>query len=150
MPIPPFDGILNVIPPHLGDPKRREDLSPYSCTVEELCDRFATSPKRREILDGFLALRREFFKIGLKGFQWVDGSFVEDIEMHEGRDPDDIDVVTFVDSAKDDLAVITLIQSSNKLLLSPRHIKTTYCKRAAARARRCRPAPSRTARARPR
>jgi hypothetical protein len=30
-----------------------------------------------------------------KGFQWLDGSFMEDIEMIERRPPRDIDIVTF-------------------------------------------------------
>jgi len=29
------------------------------------------------------------------GFQWLDGSFVENVEAHLGRPPNDIDVVTF-------------------------------------------------------
>ena len=29
------------------------------------------------------------------GFQWLDGSFVEDIEARENRAPNDVDVVTF-------------------------------------------------------
>jgi hypothetical protein len=30
------------------------------------------------------------------GFQWLDGSFLEDIEKTERRDPGDIDIVSFV------------------------------------------------------
>jgi hypothetical protein len=30
-----------------------------------------------------------------QGFQWLDGSFVEDVESREERHPNDIDVVTF-------------------------------------------------------
>ena len=30
------------------------------------------------------------------GFQWLDGSFMEDVETLEGRPPGDIDVVSFV------------------------------------------------------
>jgi len=30
-----------------------------------------------------------------QGFQWLDGSFLENIEVSEGRDPRDLDVVTF-------------------------------------------------------
>lgn len=96
MPIPPFDSILNILPPHLGDPREFADLSPYRCTVTEVCNRFATSPARKEILDGFLSFRAELLSIGIQGFQWLDGSFLEDIEAQEGRDPVDIDVVTFI------------------------------------------------------
>lgn len=31
----------------------------------------------------------------VEGFQWIDGSFLEHVESTEGRDPRDIDVVTF-------------------------------------------------------
>jgi hypothetical protein len=95
MSIPDFDGILNVLPPHLGDPRQPADLSPYVCTVAELCDRFSFSSARRGILGGFLDLRKKLRSLGIQGFQWLDGSFVEDIETQENRDPDDIDVVTF-------------------------------------------------------
>jgi hypothetical protein len=53
MPIPAFDGILNVLPPHLGDPRNPADHSPYPCTRLELCGRFGTSAERRTILTGF-------------------------------------------------------------------------------------------------
>ena len=112
MPIPVFDGILNVLPPHLGDPTVPGDLSPYPCTAAELCDRFATSPERKTILDGFLRLREELFCLGIQGFQWLDGSFLEDIETQECRDPEDIDVVTFVAQPGD----LTSLQSA----LTPR------------------------------
>lgn len=41
MPIPAFDSILNVLPPHLGDPRDPTHLSPYPCTMGDLCGRFA-------------------------------------------------------------------------------------------------------------
>ena len=35
-------------------------------------------------------------KIGIgSGFQWLDGSFLENVEMTEKRDPGDLDLVTF-------------------------------------------------------
>src|SRR6266480_256770 len=95
MPIPPFDS-NSVIPPHLGDPKLPQQISPFPCTCTELCDRFATTPERIEILRGFLRLRAELRKHGMiDAFQWIDGSFLEDVEAAEGRAPRDIDVVTF-------------------------------------------------------
>jgi hypothetical protein len=96
MPIPAFDTILNILPPHLGDPREPAHLSPYVCTVEELCDRFATSAPRKNILEGFLNLRGDMSALGIQGFQWLDGSFLEDIESQEGRSPNDIDVVSFI------------------------------------------------------
>jgi hypothetical protein len=125
MPIPPFDGILNVLPPHLGDPRLPSDLSPYACTMQELCNHFATSPARKQILEGFLNLRADLFALGVQGFQWLDGSFVEDIETQEGRDPKDIDVVTFVEKPLDPMDLNVTVYAKPELWM-PNHSKTTY------------------------
>jgi len=94
MPIPNFDHNL-VLPPHIGDPAERSQLSPYPCTSLELCQRFATSVPRKAILVSFLDFRHRLRALGLlNAIQWVDGSFVEDIEQQEGRAPRDMDVIT--------------------------------------------------------
>jgi hypothetical protein len=95
MPIPPIDGIICALPPHVGDPRLPDDVSPYRATTVELCTAFGTSKKRKLILAGFLDLRGELRKKGAVGFQWIDGSFLEDIETLASRSPRDIDVVTF-------------------------------------------------------
>lgn len=96
MPIPDFDH-NNVIPPHLGNPTEPDKISPYKADILEFCHKFATSPQRIEILKGFVNFRLEANKNGiLCGFQWVDGSFSEDIEKSEQRAPNDIDVVSFI------------------------------------------------------
>ena len=93
-PIPNFDHNL-VIPPHLGNPTLPADVSPYKCTSAELCEKFATSPKRIDILKGFLSFRAKLNTFGLvNGFQWLDGSFLEDVETREQRPPNDLDLVT--------------------------------------------------------
>ena len=82
MPIPAFNHNL-VLPPHLGNPAAIGDLSPYSCTTLELCQRFGTTPERRAILGRYLDFRERMATEGLtNGFQWLDGSFLEDIETH--------------------------------------------------------------------
>jgi hypothetical protein len=96
MPIPPFDAITGVLPPHLGDPRIPTDLAPYPCTILEFCNRFGTSPERRRILEGYLELRQDLNTLGIEGYQWLNGSFLEDVEGHSGRPPGDIDVITFV------------------------------------------------------
>ncbi len=94
MPIPPFDH-NHVIPPHLGDPRVPTELSPYPCTSLELCQRFATSPERKEILLNFLRFRDILRTHNLfNAIQWLDGSFLENIEVIENRAPRDLDVVT--------------------------------------------------------
>jgi hypothetical protein len=57
---------------------------------------FAVSAERVQILHGLLNYRAALHALGLvEGFQWLDGSFFEYIEMIERRPPGDIDVVTF-------------------------------------------------------
>jgi hypothetical protein len=93
--IPSFDYNL-VIPPHIGNPTVSNQLSPYPTDTLQLCQRFATSPERIAILRGLLAFRQRLHYEGLlNGIQWLDGSFLEDIEKREHRPPRDIDVVTF-------------------------------------------------------
>jgi len=60
--------------------------------------RFGTSPERRRILSGLLKFREALHEVGLDcGFQWMDGSFLEAVEIIEQRPPGDVDVVTFVE-----------------------------------------------------
>lgn len=93
-PIPRFDHNL-VLPPHLGDPTQRTHLSPYPCTTLDLCERFGTTPERKRILGRFLDFRERLQNEGLfTGFQWLDGSFLEDVEVRDGRPPRDLDLVT--------------------------------------------------------
>lgn len=95
MPISDFDH-NNVLPPHLGNPTRRIDLSPYDCSILELCHKFSSSPARIEILKKFIWFRGRMNTLGIvNGFQWLDGSFLENIEILESRAPRDLDVVTF-------------------------------------------------------
>lgn len=86
-----------VLPPYTGDsPGVRASMSPYPATMHEFAVRFATSKPRAEILQGLLNYREALRLIGVNsGFQWLDGSFVEDVEQIRKRPPQDIDVVTF-------------------------------------------------------
>jgi hypothetical protein len=69
--------------------------SPYKTTPENLILRFGISPARNEILRGLLTYREALRTAGLQeGFQWIDGSFVEDKEKSKGLAPADVDVVT--------------------------------------------------------
>lgn len=95
--IPPFNQ-SGVLPPFLpGDsPANPAAVSPYATTMGDLVHRYATSVTRRRQLQGLLQMRDELRRIGVTdAFQWIDGSFSEDIEATEQRDPGDIDVVTF-------------------------------------------------------
>ena len=85
-----------VLPPYVGsDPTQPGGRSPYSASLTQLVTRLGTSPQRRGILRGDLDHRAGLIAAALVGFQWLDGSFAEDIEATQGRPPNDIDVVTF-------------------------------------------------------
>jgi hypothetical protein len=93
VPIPPLTP-SGVLPPYLGtDPAVRGAMSPYRVTLTELVQRFAHTAERRTILAGFLAHRAILIGFGVTGIQWLDGSFLEDIERVASRS--DIDVVSF-------------------------------------------------------
>jgi len=71
--------------------------SPYEVDIITFIDRFAISKDRCNILDGFLKYRKALYDVGIyEGFQWLNGSFIQDVEMQENRSPNDIDVVTFL------------------------------------------------------
>lgn len=85
-----------VLPPINDQNPTGFDRAPYEVTLPQVVDRFATSVERCDIFEGYLAHRAELHKMGIQsGFQWLDGSFTEDIEMLEHRSPGDIDVVAF-------------------------------------------------------
>jgi hypothetical protein len=93
--IPPWNS-GGVIPPVNPINPVTPDRSPYAVSLAALVLRFGTSADRRRILDGFLRYRSRLHVAGLvDGFQWLDGSFLEHVEMLEGRSPNDLDVVTF-------------------------------------------------------
>ncbi|MGE5648876.1 MAG: DUF6932 family protein [Bacillota bacterium] len=94
--IPPFNASM-VLPPFVGDnPGVRASMAPYSASMLEFVQRFATSNERLEILKGLLSYRKALSKAGIAdGFQWIDGSFVENVEESRKRPPADVDLVTF-------------------------------------------------------
>ena len=94
--LPRFNASM-VLPPYTGaDPTQSATMSPYKVEFLEFAQQFATSQHRADLLNGLIAYREALRNIGLtQGFQWIDGSFVEDVEQSRGRPPADIDVVTF-------------------------------------------------------
>lgn len=91
-----------LLPPVNSPDGTSADRSPYRVSLTDLVLRFSTSSKRQEILDGFLHYREELHVLGfIQGFQWLDGSFLEEVETLEGRPPNDVDVVTFYDLPQD-------------------------------------------------
>jgi hypothetical protein len=92
MPIPKFthDGVL---PPFVGPDGPgggAHDMSPYPATASEVVATLGDSDERKEILRGWLQHRADLRALGfVHGFQWLDGSFVEE------KEPKDLDVVSF-------------------------------------------------------
>lgn len=104
--------------------------SPYPVSAGELVQRFATSASRCVILDGLLRYRAELRALGfVQGFQWLDGSFMEDVEARENRAPKDIDLVTFMHppEGKDKAAVKDMLTSRPDLFDQERCKHQFHC-----------------------
>lgn len=89
------DGVL---PPFIPgrEPHELGAVAPYRADLLEVAQRYATSKARIEILQGLVAYREALRSIRIQsGFQWIDGSFVEDCEAIRMRPPSDVDIVTF-------------------------------------------------------
>lgn len=95
MPIPDFAS-HGALPPFIsGDPTLPNARSPYQTTIHEVVDRFCTSAERAKLLKGLNEYRKHLHSGGfISGSQWIDGSFIENVEVLRKRGPKDIDVVT--------------------------------------------------------
>lgn len=114
-----------VLPP--VDPSNPVSISrsPYAVSLKDVVSQFGNSTDRLNILTGLLSFRSALHAAGIiDGFQWLDGSFLENIESLESRPPRDIDVVTFYN--------LPLNQTQRTLfncypqLFDHRHIKENY------------------------
>ncbi len=121
---------LGLIPPIDEHLPASAERSPYIVSLADFVLRFGQTAPRKIVLDGFLKYRAALHTAGLvSGFQWLDGSFLEHIEILEDRNQNDIDVVTFFDlpagkSQKDiQLAFPELFPSSRD---SHKELKDTY------------------------
>lgn len=123
--LPEWDsmGLLPPIwPEEAGDSPSR---SPYPVDLVTFVEYFATSPKRITILGGLLKFRKELHKLNIvSGFQWLDGSFLERIEIREHRAPRDIDVVTFFYLPDDENQ--QELSRKNRKLFSAKQLKKDY------------------------
>ncbi|MEW6713715.1 MAG: hypothetical protein AB1306_01315 [Nitrospirota bacterium] len=87
-----------VLPPFLPGllPSDPSAMAPYPVSMLDVAKRFAINEERIKILKGVMDYRKELRTSGIhNGFQWIDGSFVENIEVTLGRPPYDIDIITF-------------------------------------------------------
>ena len=94
--LPDWD-ISGVMPPvRPGAEGHSSDRSPYQVSLVDLVHRFAVSEERTRLLRSLLNYHISLHEAGLvSGFQWLDGSYMEHVEVLENRPPRDIDVVTF-------------------------------------------------------
>ncbi len=116
MAIPKFT-LSGVLPPYLGNPVTG-DQSPYETKSFEVVQTFGSSKVRCEILEGWLDHRAELQKLGfVSGFQWLDGSFVED------KTPRDIDIVVFHENKS---AQRPTVINNNLNVFDPISSKTTF------------------------
>jgi len=91
-------GLLPPVDPELPTSPKR---SPYQVALMDVVMRFSTSTERVAVVNGFLRYRAELHRLGIRdGFQWLDGSFTENVEVLEHRAPRDIDVVSFFHTPK--------------------------------------------------
>lgn len=104
---------LGVLPP--VDPiaaPTSPSRSPYIVSLKDVVMRFASSSERWHIMNGFLRHRSVLHAMGfISGFQWLDGSFMEDVETLEQRPPNDVDVMSFFEmqpSSMPDQALVTM------------------------------------------
>ena len=114
-----------VLPPVDPSDPTSTARSPYLVCLSDFVYKFTTSPDRLGILKGLLSYRSALHEIGLtKGFQWLDGSFLENIEALNSRSPRDIDVVTFFYPPDDQTQEALL--NSNPQLFDHNFIKNNY------------------------
>ena len=114
----PSNTLSGVLPPYPGRTSAEKALvSPYEVDISDVILRYAFSAERVEILTGLLNYRKALAGLGIvQGFQWLDGSFVEDVETTRSRPPGDIDVVTFAHRTSPDF------QTWNNLIRSNLHV----------------------------
>ena len=93
--IPEWDP-SGLLPPYLISSSLGEEGSPYPVRLADIILRFGDTTARRTLLAGLLGFRAALHTAGVhEGFQWLNGSFVEDKMGRSGEEPNDIDVVTF-------------------------------------------------------
>lgn len=127
MPIPSLNH-HGVIPPYTGangPGGRPADLSPFAVSSYDVAVTLGTSPVRLGILDGWLRHRSELKALGMTGFQWIDGSFVEAKDQ-----PADMDLVSFIMPppavVQQGMIAVNAMVSSNKHLFDRAAVRSAY------------------------
>jgi hypothetical protein len=88
-----------LLPPFVGVDATTQDRSPYPATMAEVVTQLGTTPQRRQLLRNLIAYRALLASDGYQsGIQFIDGSFVENIEGAANRSPSDIDVFSILNA----------------------------------------------------
>lgn len=124
----PLLNASGVLPPFTGEKSTDPaGTSPYRSGIAEVVRRFSTSEERRSILTGLLDYRAEMRAIGVViGFQWLDGSFVENVETTRSRPPKDIDIVTFAHRPMPDVDRWLALVDANPHLFDSQQAKDRF------------------------
>eukprot|EP01035_Chromulina_nebulosa_P039802 gene39802-53824_t len=94
--LPAFDS-RGLLPPFLGSDATNLDRSPYFATMVDFALAFGTTNERKTLIRALIGYRGLMASGGfVSGIQFLDGSFVEDVEATQNRSPADIDVFSFV------------------------------------------------------
>jgi hypothetical protein len=114
-----------VLPPVNTTQPVSPERSPYTVSLTDYVLRFGDTPERRVVVDGLLRFRAALHAVGMvAGFQWLDGSFLEQVERIEGRPPNDVDLVTFYrlppGRTQQDLV------AAHPILFDHNHVKSSY------------------------
>ena len=111
MAIPAFNA-QGMLPPTIGSDPTTADRSPYFVTMPDFVRSFATSPERKTLIRNLISYRALISTDGyVSGIQFLDGSFVENIEATRGRPPKDIDIFTMLNAPQKYLDNIALWHS---------------------------------------
>lgn len=85
------------MPPFIGGDATSANRSPYFVAITEVVQTFGTTADRRALLTNLIAYRKMLADEGyVSGVQFVDGSFVENVEALANRSPSDIDVFSIL------------------------------------------------------
>lgn len=127
----PSLNLSGVLPPFISsDPTISAEMAPYKTNLTEIVSTFANTPERVVIIQGLLNYRQMLRNAGIvDGFQWLDGSYVENCEQNRGRPPRDIDVVTFAQRPQnhaDDIMWGTFVINNQGNIFNRNTIKQLY------------------------
>ena len=125
----PAWNLHGAIPPFNSIAPTGADRSPYIVALPDVVLRFAITPERIEIMEGFLQYRRLLHDAGIiAGFQWLDGSFLEEVEVIRNIPPKDIDVTTFfhIPAGKTENDISDELAKDHQILLDKMAIKRQY------------------------